>query len=83
MFVANFDDSIKNIFLGQFAVTQNQHQEGQKAQNEALANGQDSKSAMVAFQDKAQISRNTIIDLNNQINANFKPVNQLENSTLK
>ncbi|MCE9652654.1 MAG: carboxypeptidase-like regulatory domain-containing protein [Nitrosarchaeum sp.] len=82
-FVVGFDDSIRNIFLGQFAVTQNQHQEGQKAQNAALANGQDSKSAMIAFQEKAKISRDAIIDLNNQLNANFKPVNQSENSTLK
>jgi len=80
-FVANFDDSIRSIFLGQFAVTQNQHQEGQKAQTAALENGQDSKTAMKAFQDKAQISRNTIIDLNNKINADIKPINQSENST--
>jgi len=80
-FVVGFDESIKNIFLGQFAITQTQHQEGQKAQNAALANGQDSKSAMIAFQEKAQISRDTIIDLNNKINANIKPINQSENST--
>jgi hypothetical protein len=80
-FVANFDDSIRSIFLGQFAVTQNQHQEGQKAQAAALEQGQDSQSAMKAFQDKAKISRNTIIDLNDKINHDIKPINQSENST--
>jgi len=80
-FVASFDDSIRNIFLGQFAVTQNQHQEGQKAQNDAIANGQDSKSAMKAFQDKAKISRGTIIDLNDKINHDIKPINRSENFT--
>jgi len=80
-FVANFDDSIRNIFLGQFAVTQNQHQEGQKAQSAALEKGQDSQTAMKAFQDKAKISRDTIIDLNNKINTDIKPVNKSENFT--
>jgi len=80
-FVANFDDSIRSIFLGQFAVTQNQHQEGQKAQASALEQGQDSQSAMKAFQDKAKISRNTIIDLNDKINHDIKPINQSENTT--
>lgn len=80
-FVANFDDSIRNIFLGQFAVTQKQHEEGQKALNEALNSGQSPQMAMNAFQDKAKISRDTIIELNNNINQDYKPINRSENST--
>ena len=80
-FVANFDDSIRNIFLGQFAVTQKQHEEGQKALNEALNSGQSPQMAMNAFHDKAKISRDTIIELNNNINQDYKPINRSENST--
>lgn len=80
-FVANFDDSIRNIFLGQFAVTQKQHEEGQKALDDALNSGQSPKMAMNAFHDKAKISRDTIIELNNNINHDYKPINRSENST--
>jgi len=80
-FVANFDDSIRNIFLGQFAVTQKQHEEGQKALNNALDSGQSPQMAMNAFHDKAKISRDTIIELNNNINQDYKPINRSENST--
>jgi hypothetical protein len=80
-FVENFDDSIRNIFLGQFAVTQKQHEEGQKALNEALNSGQSSQMAMNAFNDKAKISRDTIIELNNNINHDYKPINRSENTT--
>ena len=80
-FVENFDDSIRNIFLGQFAVTQKQHDEGQKALNDALDSGQSSQMAMNAFNDKAKISRDTIIELNNNINHDYKPVNRSENTT--
>ena len=80
-FVANFDDSIRNIFLGQFAVTQKQHDEGQKALNDALNSGQSPQMAMNAFHDKAKISRDTIIELNNNINHDYKPINRSENST--
>ena len=75
------DDSIRNIFLGQFAVTQKQHDEGQKALNDALNSGQSPQMAMNAFHDKAKISRDTIIELNNNINQDYKPINRSENST--
>ena len=80
-FVENFDDSIRNIFLGQFAVTQKQHEEGQKALNNALDSGQSPQMAMNAFNDKAKISRDTIIELNNNLNHDYKPINRSENST--
>lgn len=69
-FVADFDSSVKNIFWGEFEVTQKQHHEGQKAKADALGNGQSYKEATKAYQEKAKIDRDKIMELNNKINAN-------------
>ncbi|NDB63798.1 MAG: carboxypeptidase regulatory-like domain-containing protein, partial [Nitrosopumilaceae archaeon] len=68
-FVADFDSSVKNIFWGEFEVTQKQHHEGQKAKTDALENGQSYKEATKAYQEKAKIGRDRIVELNNKINA--------------
>jgi hypothetical protein len=70
-FVSDVDSSVQNIFWGQFNLTQQQHVEAHKAKMEALENQQDSQHAMKIYREKAAVSRDTIIQLNNDLNARY------------
>lgn len=70
-FVSDVDSSVQNIFWGQFNLTQQQHTEAHKAKMEALENQQDSKDAMKIYREKAAVSRDKIIQLNNDLNVRY------------
>ncbi|HSA98589.1 MAG TPA: carboxypeptidase-like regulatory domain-containing protein [Candidatus Nitrosotenuis sp.] len=70
-FVSDVDSSVQNIFWGQFNLTQQQHVAAYKAKMEALENKQDSKDAMMIYREKAAVSRDKIIQLNNDLNVRY------------
>ena len=70
-FVSDIDSSVQNIFWGQFNLTQQQHAEAHKAKMEALENQQDSQYAMKIYREKAAVSRDKIIQLNNDLNVRY------------
>lgn len=70
-FVSDIDSSVQNIFWGQFNLTQQQHTKAHKAKMEALANQQDSQDAMKIYREKAAVSRDKIIQLNNDLNVRY------------
>lgn len=70
-FVSDVDSSVQNIFWGQFNLTQQQHAEAHKAKMEALESQQDSQYAMKVYREKAAVSRDRIIQLNNDLNVRY------------
>jgi len=70
-FVSDVDSSVQNIFWGQFNLTQQQHTEAHKAKMEALENQQDSQYAMKVYREKAAVSRDKIVQLNNDLNVRY------------
>ncbi len=70
-FVSDVDSSVQNIFWGQFNLTQQQHTEAHKAKMEALESQQDSEYAMKIYREKAAVSRDKIIQLNNDLNVRY------------
>jgi len=70
-FVSDIDSSVQNIFWGQFNLTQQQYIDAHKAKMEALENQQDSQDAMNIYREKAAVSRDKIIRLNNDLNVHY------------
>jgi len=70
-FVSDVDSSVQSIFWGQFNLTQQQHVAAYKAKMEALENKRDSKDAMMIYREKAAVSRDKIIQLNNDLNVRY------------
>lgn len=70
-FVSDIDSSVQSIFWGQFNLTEQQHIKAREAKMRALEEHHDSRDAMKAYTEKAAVSRDTIIQLNNDLNVRY------------
>ena len=70
-FVSDVDSSVQSIFWGQFNLTEQQHIKAREAKMKALEDHRDSKDAMRIYTEKAAVSRDTIIQLNNDLNVRY------------
>lgn len=70
-FVETVDTAVQEIFWGQFQLTQQLHDQGKRAKQEALEKGESSENAMKHFQRKASTSRGQIIDHNEDLNIKY------------
>jgi hypothetical protein len=74
-FVSDIDSSVQNIFWGQFNLTQQLYTDAYTAKMGALENQQDSQDAMDIYREKAVVSRDKIIQLNNDLNVRYSNSN--------
>lgn len=70
-FVQDVDSSVRNIFWGQFYLTQDLTEQGKIAKNQAIDEGKSNKEAMDAFNQKAAITRKNIIQHNEELNIKY------------
>ena len=70
-FLADIDNSVKNIFWNQFLFTEKKTDDAQKAKVTALEEGKSSVEAMKIFQQKAAIAQNEIIEYNQNLSIKY------------
>jgi hypothetical protein len=67
-FAEGVDETVRNIFWGQFQLTEAKTQAGQQAKMEALQEGKSSYEAMKAFHRKAAVSQRELYEHNARLN---------------
>lgn len=70
-FLDDIDSTVKNIFWGQFLLTEKKSDQGHDAKEKALDEGKSPKEAMESFHKAAAITRNEIIVHNNKLNIEY------------
>jgi hypothetical protein len=70
-FLDDIDSAVKNIFWGQFLLTEKKSDQGHDAKEKALDEGKSPKEAMESFHKAAAVTRNEIIEHNNKLNVEF------------
>ena len=70
-FLADIDNSVKNLFWNQFLFTEKKTDDAHKAKIIALEEGKSSVEAMKIFQQKAAITQNEIIEYNENLSKKY------------